>query len=87
MQSSAAQYVAARGLGRAVPLRACDLVPGRNYISPSGRKVRLLPSADYGIGTSCYAFAYLTPWGKPGKEGFYLNANNAAAIGALKECF
>lgn len=63
------------------PLRASDLVPGRIYLSPSGRLCRLLPLGQMGIGSTCYSFAYLSRAG----DEFSINVNNVKAIAAMRE--
>lgn len=68
------------------PLRAADLVPGRLYVSPSGRLCTLQPPNDNGISRTSYLFRYLTRRGTASEEdGFNLSATNATAIAALRE--
>lgn len=68
-------------------LKACDLVYGREYFSPSGRRVRLLHPKPNGISNTAYIFEYVR---LPGQEvraddGFPLSACNATAIAAMIE--
>jgi hypothetical protein len=83
--TTTAAMLAARGLG-GQPLRACDLVPGRVYLSPTGRKCMLLAPQENGISRTSYLFAYITRTGKcSDDDGFAINAVNGTAIGALRE--
>lgn len=68
------------------PLRAADLVPGRVYLSPTGRRCMLLQPAENGLSRTSYLFAYLTRTGRPSEDdGFAINAGNARAIAAMQE--
>lgn len=77
-----------RGLATAsrATLRACDLVPGTVYLSPTGRKCMLLAPQENGISRTAYLFAYLTRTGRTSEDdGFAINTGNAQAIAALRE--
>jgi hypothetical protein len=69
------------------PLRASDLVPGRTYLSPSGRLCRLLEPNGNGLSRTSYLFEYLSK--RKGRQddddGFALLASNAIAIAAMQE--
>jgi hypothetical protein len=66
-------------------MRACDLVAGGRYYSPLGKLCMLLAPAANGLSRSAYLFAYLTKTGKPGDEGFAINADNTRAIAAMRD--
>jgi hypothetical protein len=63
------------------PLRAADLVPGRVYLSPSGRLCRLLPADQFGIGSTAYTFGYLSR----SDDTFAISADNVRALAAMRE--
>lgn len=80
--------LAARGLAapRRAVLKAADLVPGRLYLSPTGRKCMLLAPTGAGISCTSFLFAYITRTGRASEdEGFALSAANGRAIAALRE--
>lgn len=84
----ATEHTALRGLAAPLqrPLRAADLVPGRLYLSPSGRTCMLLQPQDSGLSRTTFLFAYLNRSGRPTRDdGFNLSAGNARAIAALRE--
>lgn len=67
-------------------MRAADLVPGRVYLSPSGRLCRFDPPCENGLSRTCYLFTYLSKRGdRLVDDGFALSASNATAIAKMTE--
>lgn len=67
-------------------LRASDLIPGRRYITPTGKVAELMPPNDNGISRTSFVFVYALEYGKQDKDnGFAIRADNATAIAAMRE--
>jgi hypothetical protein len=67
-------------------LRASDLIPGRRYITPTGKMAQLCFPKDNGISRTSFVFVYMQAYGQQDKEnGFAIRADNATAIAALRE--
>ena len=64
----------------AAGLRACDLVVGRRYISPSGRLCVLEASSQYGAHSDEYVFSYVSDQ----RDTFSISDGNLKAISAFK---
>jgi hypothetical protein len=59
-------------------MKLTELVPGREYTSPSGRPCLLLPSPDRGPDRANLLFKYLDEDGE--NAGFSIRSDNEAAL-------